>query len=65
MRILRESSNYNGITISSATLRNLIVKHAMFPDYNIHKYTWTSSDGEMHNQVDHVLINKRQHSSII
>jgi hypothetical protein len=35
----------------------------MFPHCNIHKYTWTSPEGKMHNQVDHVLIDRRLHSS--
>jgi hypothetical protein len=37
----------------------------MFPHCNIHKYTWTSPDGKIHNQTDHVMIYKRQHSNIL
>jgi hypothetical protein len=37
----------------------------MFPHRNIHKYTWTSSDGKTNNQIDHVLIDRRWHSSIL
>jgi hypothetical protein len=36
----------------------------MFPHCNIHKYTWTSPDGKIHNQIDHILIDKRKHSSV-
>ena len=35
----------------------------MFLHPNIRKYTWTS-DGKIHNQIDHILIDRRQHSSI-
>jgi len=37
----------------------------MFPHRNIHKYTWTSSVGKTHNQIDHLLIDRRWHSSIL
>ena len=48
-----------------ATSKNLIVKSTKFPHRNIHKYTWTSPDGITHNQIDHVLEDKRRQSSII
>jgi len=31
----------------------------------IHRYTWTSPDGKTHNQTDHILIDRRSHSSIL
>jgi hypothetical protein len=37
----------------------------MFPHRNIHKYTWISPDGNTHNQTDHVLIDRRRHSSVL
>ena len=33
--------------------------------YIIHKYTWTSPDGKTHKQIDHVLIGRRWHSSVL
>ena len=32
---------------------------------NIHKYTWTSPDGKILNQIDHILTDRRKHSSIL
>jgi hypothetical protein len=37
----------------------------MFPHRSIHKYTWASPDGKMHNLIDHILIDRRRHSSIL
>ena len=36
----------------------------MFPHRNILKYTRTSPDGKIHNQMDHVLIERKLNSSI-
>jgi len=37
----------------------------MFLLRNILKYTWTSPDGKNRNQTDHILIDRRWHSSIL
>jgi hypothetical protein len=35
----------------------------MFPHLKIHNYVWTSADGNAHNQIDHILIDR--HSSVL
>jgi hypothetical protein len=37
----------------------------MIPHRNIHKFIWTSPDGRTHNQIDHTLVDRRWHSSIL
>jgi hypothetical protein len=51
--------------VNFATSNNLVVKSTMFLHGNIHKYTWTSPDGRTHNQTDHILIERRWHSSTL
>jgi hypothetical protein len=61
-----EISNDNGVrVVNFATSKNLVVKSMMFPHRKIHKYTWTSPEGNTHNQTNHVLIDRRRHSSIL
>ena len=36
----------------------------MFTHPNIHKQSWTSPDRKTHNQIDHILIERRLHSSV-
>jgi hypothetical protein len=50
--------------VNFATSKNLVVKSTMFPHCDIHKYTGHLL-GERHNQIDHVLIDRRRHSSIL
>jgi hypothetical protein len=50
--------------VNVAASKHLILKNTMFPHHDICKYIWTSPDGKTHNQIDHVLIDKRWHSSI-
>jgi hypothetical protein len=42
-----------------------VLSSTMFLHRNIHKYIWTSRDGKTHNQIDHILIDRRWHSSIL
>ena len=37
----------------------------MFPHRDIHKYTWISPDWKTHNQIDHLFIDRRWHSSVL
>jgi hypothetical protein len=36
----------------------------MFPHRNTYKYTWMSPDGKIHNQNDHILVDKWRHSNV-
>jgi hypothetical protein len=61
-----EISNDNGVRIISfAISKNFFVECTMFPHRKIHKHTWTSPEGNTHNQIDHILIGRRRHSSIL
>jgi hypothetical protein len=49
---LHEASNDNRVrVVNFATSKNLIVKIPTSPHHDIHKHTWTSSDGVTHNQI--------------
>ena len=37
----------------------------IFPHRNIHTDTWTSPGGKTNNKIQHILIDKRWHSSIL
>ncbi|KAJ4430168.1 hypothetical protein ANN_22378 [Periplaneta americana] len=59
-------SSDNGVRlVNFAPSKNLIVKSTTFPHKDINKYTWTSLDGLTHNQIVHILIDKRRHTSIV
>jgi hypothetical protein len=63
---LHEISNDNGVrVVNFAKYKNLVVKNTIFPHRKIHKYTWTSPEGNTHNQIDHILIDRRRHSSLL
>jgi hypothetical protein len=51
--------------INFAPLKDPTVNSTKLSHHNIHKYTWTSPDGKMHNQIDNVFVDKRRHSSAI
>jgi hypothetical protein len=59
---LHKISNDNGVrVVNFATSKNSVVRSTKFPHRKIHKYAWTSSEGNTHNQIDHVLIDRRRH----
>jgi hypothetical protein len=61
-----EISNDNGIRLLNfATSKNLRVRCMMFPHRKIHKYTWTSPDWKTHNQIDHILVDRRRNSNVL
>jgi len=63
---LHQDSNDNGVRlVNFATSKNLVVKSTMFPHLNIHKYTWTSLMVRPTTRIDHVLIGRRWHSSVL
>jgi len=63
---LHQDSNDNEVRlVNFTTSKNLVVKSTMFSHRNIHKHTWTSPDGKTHNQIDHILIDSRWHSSVL
>jgi hypothetical protein len=62
---LHEASNDNGVrVVNFSTLKNVIVNSTISPNRDIHKHTWTSPDGVTHNQIHHVLLDKRRNSKI-
>jgi len=63
---LHHDINDKGVGIVNfSTLKNLAVKRTIFPHRHFHKYTWTSPDGKTRNQIDHVSIDWRWHSSVL
>jgi hypothetical protein len=63
---LHEISNVNGVRlVNFATSINLRINSTMFPHHNIHKYTWMSPDGKIHNQTDHILEYRQRQSNVL
>jgi hypothetical protein len=63
---LHQDINDNVVRIVNfVTSKNQVVMSTMFPHQNIHKCIWTFSDGKTRNQIDHILIDRRWHSSIL
>jgi len=63
---LHQDSNGNGVRIVNfATSKNSGCKSTMFPHRDIHKYILTSPYRKTHSQIDHILIDRRWHSSML
>ena len=59
---LHQDINDNGVRIINfATSKNLVGKSTIFPHRDIHKHTWTSPDVKIDNQIDHILIGRKQY----
>jgi hypothetical protein len=60
MERLHEVSNDNRVrVVNFATSKNLIVKSTTFSHCDLYKHTCTLPDGVTHNQIDHVVIEKK------
>jgi hypothetical protein len=63
---LHDESNNNGDRLTNyAVFQNMIIGNTKFPHKKIHKTTWRSPDGITMNQIDHVLIEKRQSGNLL
>jgi len=45
--------------------KNPVIESTMFPHRKTLNQPWTSPDGKTHNQIEHTLINRRRHSSML
>jgi len=62
---LHDTSNDNGSKlINFAISRELLISSTYFLRKNIHKHTWSALGGRTKTQIDHVIIDKRNQSSI-
>jgi endonuclease/exonuclease/phosphatase family metal-dependent hydrolase len=59
-------TNNNGQRlVDFAKKKNMVISSTCFPHKEIHKQTWRSPDGKTNNQIDRILIDKRNASSIL
>jgi hypothetical protein len=52
---------FRGVIVLTQVME--VVKSTIFPHRNIRQYTWIAPDGKTHNQIDHILIERKWHSS--
>ena len=63
---LHDYSSDNGCRlINFAASRELVISSTCFHHKRIHKGTWTSADGRVVNQIDHVLTDSRHASNVM
>jgi len=51
--------------VDFAATKNMVVSSICFPHKEIHKQTWRSPDGKTNNEIDHILLDKRNASSML
>jgi len=58
--------NDNGERLEKrCAFNNMIISGTLFPHCNIHKLTWTFSNGRDQNQIDHLMVNSMWRRSLI
>jgi hypothetical protein len=63
---LHEIGNDNGVkVVISATSKKPQSQSTMFPHHIIYNYIWTYPDGKSHNQIGHILVDRRRLSSVL
>jgi hypothetical protein len=61
---LHKRSNDNGMRLITSS-RNMVASRAMFEHKDIHKRTWKSPDGNVFNQIDHILTDASHCSDLL
>ena len=62
---LKSVRNDNGERfVEFCPTNGLVITSTSFPHKDINKYTWTSPDGRIRNQIDHVVVNSRFKRSV-
>jgi hypothetical protein len=56
---LHQDSNDNCVRVVNFEPAKNLVKSTMFLHLNSHNYIWTSPGGKTHNQIDHILMDRR------
>jgi hypothetical protein len=63
---LHEISNENEArTVNFAIFKNRHFENKIFPDCKFHIFIWKYHNGEIRSQIDHILIDRRRHSTVL